>query len=531
MPLTARELLQDESMRLTAEVETDLDVPISWIHVTELPDPSAYLQGGELVLTTSVGMAGRRPKQFANALSRCGVAALGYGLRTSDETIPRSLVGACADEGICLLRVPHDQAFSLISRAFFERVAREREERLRTTLRENEELVQVMGEGLGMSGLLGVVARHSRLHAWVIGPGSKVRSSLGSEPLASGEVCRIRETAAGNQPSEAVSVAPRLVDSWSVYPIYTASGTDAYLVLDRTPDELTTEDQNAIQCALPFLGMELEHERALSETERRFAVELIDLINAGPGQLPAVSARLEAFGLDSDLPLVIGVCETPAANGSQGAIGAALRERSIQSIVAIKTPEIVVITQVVGPDVAPLDLARLLRETIAGRGAVGVGSVARSVSGLKASLVAARHACRFARRHRPQLAYAAHQELGSHSVLLALQDEDVLREFQLALLGSLLAHDAQHHSDLVKTLEAFLMSGGRWKHTAEALHIHVNTLRHRLSRVEHIAERDLSSMEDRVDFFIAIRSLGDDPLTIAELQREFIASRAGSAPS
>jgi sugar diacid utilization regulator len=36
--------------------------------------------------------------------------------------------------------------------------------------------------------------------------------------------------------------------------------------------------------------------------------------------------------------------------------------------------------------------------------------------------------------------------------------------------------------------------------------VHVNTLRHRLARVERLTGRSLSSMEDRVDFFIALRA-------------------------
>jgi len=42
--------------------------------------------------------------------------------------------------------------------------------------------------------------------------------------------------------------------------------------------------------------------------------------------------------------------------------------------------------------------------------------------------------------------------------------------------------------------------------TARALHVHPNTLRHRLNRVEQLTGRDLGSMEDRVDLYIALRS-------------------------
>jgi hypothetical protein len=47
---------------------------------------------------------------------------------------------------------------------------------------------------------------------------------------------------------------------------------------------------------------------------------------------------------------------------------------------------------------------------------------------------------------------------------------------------------------------------GRWEATAQKLHVHVNTLRHRLARCEELTGRDLTSMDNRVDFYIAIRA-------------------------
>jgi PucR family transcriptional regulator, purine catabolism regulatory protein len=55
-------------------------------------------------------------------------------------------------------------------------------------------------------------------------------------------------------------------------------------------------------------------------------------------------------------------------------------------------------------------------------------------------------------------------------------------------------------------LEAFISSGGRWAQTAEHLHVHVNTLRHRLARVEELTGRRLESADDRVDFHLALRA-------------------------
>ena len=54
MPMTVRELLDDPRLDLRVVVDGALDRPIRWVHTTELADPTRYLQGGELILTTGV---------------------------------------------------------------------------------------------------------------------------------------------------------------------------------------------------------------------------------------------------------------------------------------------------------------------------------------------------------------------------------------------------------------------------------------------------------------------------------------------
>ena len=100
------------------------------------------------------------------------------------------------------------------------------------------------------------------------------------------------------------------------------------------------------------------------------------------------------------------------------------------------------------------------------------------------------------------------RDLTSHAGLLAQQDPDVLEHFCRELLDPLVDQDAARGSALLPTLTAFLASGGRWAETAGALHVHVNTLRHRLERVEMLTTRDLDDPDDRVDFYLALRARG-----------------------
>ena len=57
----------------------------------------------------------------------------------------------------------------------------------------------------------------------------------------------------------------------------------------------------------------------------------------------------------------------------------------------------------------------------------------------------------------------------------------------------------------MRTLELFLESGAAYEARADTLHIHVNTLRLRLARIEEVTGRSLGDMEPAWDF-IPLRS-------------------------
>jgi DNA-binding PucR family transcriptional regulator len=94
-------------------------------------------------------------------------------------------------------------------------------------------------------------------------------------------------------------------------------------------------------------------------------------------------------------------------------------------------------------------------------------------------------------------------------MLLALHDEHTLEDFAAAVLGPLREHDREHRTALEPTLRTFLDLGGRYADSAAALHVHVNTLRKRLERIEELTGRDVSATDDRVDFYLALTASGE----------------------
>ncbi|MGN6380370.1 MAG: PucR family transcriptional regulator ligand-binding domain-containing protein, partial [Gaiellales bacterium] len=121
MALTGRDLLELPGLELEVVVDGDLDRPVQWVHTTELADPSRYLQGDEVILTTGVWRAaGITSEQFVAPLARAGVAALGYGIPEPDAVVPPDLIDACRAAGLPLFAVPFEMPFIAVSRAFVE---------------------------------------------------------------------------------------------------------------------------------------------------------------------------------------------------------------------------------------------------------------------------------------------------------------------------------------------------------------------------------------------------------------------------
>ncbi len=254
---------------------------------------------------------------------------------------------------------------------------------------------------------------------------------------------------------------------------------------------------------VPFLAIETSFvERFVALSERRYAAELFDLVLAGESQHPAVAARLRTFGIDPARAIVALHASTPDPPKHLGSVETLLRHADVQAAVAPHAEGISLVVAWPTGDVGAL--ARALHERLGDDIAVGAGSIAANAHGLRRSVIESRHACAFAHRRR-DAGYATHDAVASNAMLLAIQDDAVIDAF-VEQLRPLTEQDAARGSALVATLEAFLSNGSRYAETAARLHVHVNTLRKRLERIEILTGRDLTRTDDVVDLYLALRA-------------------------
>ncbi len=101
--------------------------------------------------------------------------------------------------------------------------------------------------------------------------------------------------------------------------------------------------------------------------------------------------------------------------------------------------------------------------------------------------------------------WATVDRVAPHRLLLATAGAD-LRQISRTTCWSIVEYDRRHNADLLKTLVAYFATDCSWKDTADSLHVHVNTLRYRIEKVQELTHRDLRRTDDRLDVLLALRA-------------------------
>lgn len=159
MPITLHELARTLAL---PELAGDLSKPVGWVHGTELADPTPFLEGGELLLTTGLRPLG---DDYVERLVRAGVVGLGFGTGLGHDVVPPALVRAAEKAGLGLVEVPRDVPFIAISKAVSKALAADEYAALTRT----SEAQRALTRAAVRSGVGGVVRRLGQwIDGWVV---------------------------------------------------------------------------------------------------------------------------------------------------------------------------------------------------------------------------------------------------------------------------------------------------------------------------------------------------------------------------
>lgn len=454
---------------------------ISRIYVTELPDPSRYVSAGEVVLTGLLWW--HKPgdaERFVAALARAGVAALAASGADSDG-IPDDVVRACAQHRIPLLEVPADLSFAVITERVVLALAADRG---RAPSGARKRLLSTADAPL--PALLRHGAEELGVDCWVLSGTGRVvgGTSPDAPPVEWFNPDRERT----------------IHDGYTLLPIGGRFTVPWILAVRSTEtDDLTDELAGLISLA----RARADQVRQMAD---RAAEPLFTALAGGSGDLAAAFASSGRAD-----PVRVVLTRTPDD-------GPELASELLSELLAEATASLGFIGEdayaIVEADEhwptqwSPIARARLStvdRFVDLSRVFVGVSGPA-TVDGLRGAAQEALHAVEVASRRDERLAVVAGEDIAVHRLLVAGAPDELRRSVRKRVLGGLLAYDAAQGTDLVRTVRVFLECSSSPTAAAKALHVHVNTLRYRITRASELLGLDLNDFTTQVDIYLALQA-------------------------
>ncbi|HEY7196684.1 MAG TPA: PucR family transcriptional regulator ligand-binding domain-containing protein [Gaiellaceae bacterium] len=458
------------SLRIVAG-ESGATNAVSWLHGSELGDPTPFLEGGELLLTTGLGMGEDEAAQraYVRRLARHGVAGLAFGVGFNHDEVPEPLVTEADSLGFPILSVPYDVPFVAITKAAVTHIASEQLDELRRALEVHERLADAVLEGRGIDALLGIVCSHLGCSLALVDESGRV----------------VSERHAGRRlPFDGALELPVV-----------AGGEMATLRAVRENGDFGEYDRLVLHHGQTALAFELSRRSAVSAAELRLAGDLLEDLETARLDDRDVARRFAAFGLEPDRAYAA-LLAVPTNGLSperlRSEVADELDRRAVRYLSTARRERAAFLVGAESEDEVH-SLARLLVEA-AHEARVGIGRPARGRA-LGRSLLEARAAL-----GAVAAPVASYRDLGSLELLLSLPDA-ALEAFVDRVLGP-----AATNERLLESLAALLDCGCRWSEAADRLGVHRHTLRYRMDRLRDQTGRHPDEPEQRMELWLAVKA-------------------------
>jgi len=262
--VSVADILSLRSLALEPVTVPHPDAGVRWVATSELVDPSPFLEGGEIVLTT--GLVERDSDEwhrFVSSLVGAGVVALGFAVGLSHPDVPSGLRDAALAGSLNLFVVPRPTPFIAVSRAVADQLwGSEREADRQSLLHQQTLTAAAMG---GASTLVSALAGITSGAVALCTADAAVLASSGwsADDLAARVLPHIKRLQAAGIRGAATEITPE--SRLSVQPVGAGTVAEAYLVVE-SHNGASSAQRTAVTTALALLG--LDRARAQAELEQ-----------------------------------------------------------------------------------------------------------------------------------------------------------------------------------------------------------------------------------------------------------------------
>jgi sugar diacid utilization regulator len=291
-------------------------------------------------------------------------------------------------------------------------------------------------------------------------------------------------------------------------------------------EPLSADEDQTLTAMAPIVALQLLRERSALEAELRLHNQFLDdLLRGEIADIDGLTQRASVLGIDLAAPAAV-VCiglhvgrrlapqeaPPPLTRHVADMIDRLARAYFEQVIVAPRGPDITMLVGTADRDRA--DLQRLLQNLLGEasdllRGkplTAGFGRFCLGPSDYAESFGEASTALEMARTRTTPGHVLSPADLGLYGILSrGMQSGSLLRNLVEGALGPLVAADREGATEYIKTLDAYLANDRHFERAAADLHVHVNTLRKRLTKIQEISGLDLHDVDARFLLELALR--------------------------
>ncbi len=504
--MTVRRLAQTSALGLTLVAGRDGgDRPIGWAHAIELEDPTPYLSGGELVMTTGMKVGATSDEQFAYLarLSAAGVAALAFDTGTTFQVVPAGIIAAGDALGLPVLSVPAYTPFIAITRTIIDEVTADQ---LRSVQRVVDQQEVLARETL-RNGVPAVVTALSKLLSAtvvIIDVDGNTLAANGLETdhirtLSAQLVCAGGTRSRGKYASRVVADG----DGYCTLQALRAAQPVRGYVAIKTEAPLSPTDRLLVSHAVSLISIELGKPVKVLDAEQRLRVTVTHGLLAQPPTFDPAVLRYFGFDPASEVAVLVLANAGPRL-AAETQTHQVLTAQHHPYLTCSRADEIIIAlpaaygaaSQQIRHDIGA-QLQRQLR---------GGLSLPCRIDALATAVNQARTAASHAKADGDCVGEYA--ELGLFDLVLGTRSTDdlLLISQHVAALAEYDRGQGTTNDGLLATLDSYLRHNGHVESASAALGVHRHTMRNRIAKISQLIACDLQNADARAELLLAIRA-------------------------
>ncbi|MCT9868170.1 PucR family transcriptional regulator [Paenarthrobacter aurescens] len=503
MPPTINTILHNSSLNLRL-VSPDasgpgLDSSISWVHSSDLDDPTPFLDAGQLLLTDGTQFpvdeaSGPLYNEYVERLVNHGISGLGFATQVIHGVLPQGLEDACRRQGLPLLEVPDRTPFIAIIRFVADWLAREQHARAEWSLQAQRAIARAALRPDGLRSILAELER--QLHGWVAlfdAAGNHILMP-NNRPVPSALMPGVKDavTKALDQGSRSVSQLTVDGEQVTLQTLGRRHYLRGVLVLGAI-EPLDPARTDIINSVIALASLALEQTRTLDTARRHLRAGVFEQLLAGSTDVAERTAR-QVWGRLPAEPLVVTVALQPGQGQNLLEALELLSDDHRGAVFYAQRKENVVV--LAGSNLQG-KVAVLLERYGAAAGVSGEATFANLAQALREGERSLQRAVELS---RPLVEFGEISQGG----MLGLLQRDEAESVALRLIEPLSKHDESEQTQLRATVTAWLANNCVWDRTARELGIHRHTLRNRIDAAGIVLGLNLDSLRDRLELFAAV---------------------------